>query len=105
VGVDGVEAGEWVVTLGQHLLYRALQAGSAESVSARVRPTDWETLLGQQELTREDLLAGFLAKQRRVAKVLGSEVPESPEALDAALAGAEGATGAADGPRQPGEDS
>ena len=70
-----------------------------------MRPTDWETLLGYQELTREDLLAGFLAKQRRVAKVLGSEVPESPEALDAALAGAEGATGAADGPRQPGEDS
>lgn len=85
VGIRGVEAGEWVVTLGQHLLYRGFQTGGVEGSVARVRPTSWESVLGLQELRREDLLAAFLAKQRQLAKALGAELPESPEAADAAL--------------------
>jgi hypothetical protein len=85
-GLRGVEAGEWVVTLGQHLVYRSLEAGSETQARARVRPTSWDRVLGLQQLQREDLLEGFLAKQRALARVLGPELPASIEAVDQALA-------------------
>lgn len=95
-GVEGVEEGEWVVTVGQHLLHEQMQATDAEAVEARVRPTSWQRVLELQGLQREDLLEGFLAKQRRLAGVLGAELPASSEAVDEALAAA-----AAEAPADP----
>lgn len=69
LGVRGVEAGEWVVTVGQHLLR------SDEAAPARVRPTTWERVLELQALQREDLLRGFLEEQQRHARTLGAAPP------------------------------
>ena len=95
VGVEGVEAGEWVVILGQHLLRQAARdeqlrgdeqsAGGAVNTRARVRPTSWEVVQGLQSLQREDLLAEFLDKQQRIAAVLGAEIPDSEEVVDRIL--------------------
>jgi RND family efflux transporter MFP subunit len=68
-GVRGVAPGEWVVTVGQHLLARD---GAA---AALVRPTTWERVLELQGLQREDLLRGFLAEQQRQARAAGGESP------------------------------
>ena len=95
VGVRGVEEGEWVVTLGQHLLQQQIEVAGGRTTEARVRPTTWAHVLELAGLQREDLLAQFLAKQRVVARTLGAELPESTahveEALRAAAAG-EGVT-------------
>jgi len=85
VGVRGVDAGEWVVTLGQHLLQQSLEESGGESVPARVRPTSWPQVLALQSLQREDLLERFLAKQRAVARALGAKLPESTAEVDEAL--------------------
>lgn len=77
-GVRGVDPGEWVVTVGQQLL-----AGK-ESPSARVRPTTWQRILELQNLQREDLLRGFLERQRRSARERGAEIPSSAEYLGSA---------------------
>lgn len=98
-GVEGVAEGEWVVTVGQHLVHEQMQATGADVVEARVRPTSWQRVLELQGLQREDLLEGFLAKQRRLAGVLGAELPASSEAVDQALAAA-GAEAPAD-PQRP----
>jgi RND family efflux transporter MFP subunit len=75
VGLRGVEAGEWVVTVGQQLL-------AADGPSkARVRVASWERVLELQGLQREDLLAGFLEKQQRLARTRGAEPPEDLELL------------------------
>lgn len=86
-GVAGVREGEWVVTVGQHMLRerareQRLKAGEVPdrrpvTVKARVRPTSWERVQQLQSLQREDLLAGFLEKQQRIAEALGAEIPES----------------------------
>ncbi|MEM7048342.1 MAG: efflux RND transporter periplasmic adaptor subunit [Acidobacteriota bacterium] len=97
VGVAGLAAGEWVVTLGQQMLWQqaedatggegaevgeggsaAREAGSAMA-RARVRPTSWQRVRQLQELQREDLLEDFLAKQQRVAAALGAEIPASED--------------------------
>jgi hypothetical protein len=78
VGVAGVDEGEWVVTVGQHLLGRT---GGREASSARVRATSWQRVLELQSLQREDLLDGFLAEQRRVAAERGAVPPSSAEFL------------------------
>ncbi len=89
VGIDGIAAGEWVVIAGQHLLLRAMQGTSPESglgsTPARIRPTSWERVSALQDLQREDLLKGFLDKQRRVARALGAEIPESESVVKRAL--------------------
>ncbi|MEM8933552.1 MAG: efflux RND transporter periplasmic adaptor subunit [Acidobacteriota bacterium] len=72
VGVGGVEEGEWVVSLGQHLLPR-------EAAAAHVREVEWDHVLDLQALQREDLLAGFLAEQRRTASVLGADLPSNAD--------------------------
>jgi HlyD family secretion protein len=72
-GVGGLEAGEWVVTVGQHLL------AADGSVAARVRPVSWERVLGLQALQREDLLRAFLAEQRKVARERGAVPPDNRE--------------------------
>lgn len=68
-GVSGIEAGQWVVTLGQHLL------ASAASPAARVRTVTWERVLDLQSRQQEDLLAGFLEKQQRLARTIGAVPP------------------------------
>jgi len=73
IGVRGVEQGEWVVTVGQHLL----QADA--SGTARVRPVRWDRVLALQGLQREDLLRGFLEEQQRVARERGAEPPTVAE--------------------------
>ena len=72
-GVAGVEPGEWVVTVGQHLLR------SDETTPARVRSTRWERVLELQSLQHEDLLRGFLEKQQRLARTLGAKPPSTAE--------------------------
>lgn len=74
-GVQGVRAGEWVVTVGQHLL------AEDRAESARVRPTTWERVLQLQGLQREDLLQSFLDKQQRWARERGTEPPTRDEFL------------------------
>lgn len=72
-GIAGVQKGEWVVTVGQHLL-------AEEGVeTARVRPTTWERVIALQSLQREDLLRGFLEKQRRIAAERGARPAPSRE--------------------------
>lgn len=85
VGVRGVAEGEWVVTLGQHLLHEAFEAVGSEVIEARVRPTTWTHVLELAGLQREDLLEQFLAKQRVVARTLGAELPESTAQVEEVL--------------------
>lgn len=93
VGVRGVASGEWVVTLGQHLLQEALEASGGDVAQARVRPTSWAHVVELEGLQREDLLEGFLAKQRRVARALGARLPDSTAQVEEALAAADAAEG------------
>lgn len=65
VGVGGVEDGEWVVVVGQHLLGGR---GEDQTPRARVRPADWDRILQLQGLQREDLLREFMERQRRIAR-------------------------------------
>jgi RND family efflux transporter MFP subunit len=89
VGVSGVEPSEWVVTVGHNLL-----GGSA--TSARVRPARWERVIELQGLQREDLLRGFLDKQRRLARTVGAEPPSVADFADAARPAAGRRTGGSD---------
>ncbi len=97
-GVDGIEEGAWVVTVGQHLLAAELQfseeteevsASSAAAVQrvtrARVRPVPWERVLELQDLRDEDLLEGFLDKQRKISAALGAEIPDSEDVVNEVL--------------------
>ncbi len=106
-GVTGIDEGDWVVTVGQQLLGSELRAGrqaAAEgqdpagdgAVSARVRPVSWQRVQALQDLQSEDLLEGFLEKQRRVAEALGAEIPESEDEVDRVMeeASAEASDGA-----------
>ena len=72
-GVNGVNAGEWVVSIGQHLLARDA------SPAARVRAATWERVMELQGLQREDLLVQFLDKQQQIAKTRGAEPPTLEE--------------------------
>ncbi|MEJ2546806.1 MAG: efflux RND transporter periplasmic adaptor subunit [Gemmatimonadota bacterium] len=65
VGVEGIEPGDWVVVVGQHLVTGRSQEGPPQ---ARVRPIRWERLLELQGLQREDLLRQFMEKQQRIAR-------------------------------------
>jgi HlyD family secretion protein len=108
-GVVGVQPDEWVVTVGQHMLYdaqrgrgggdgrgrpggrqRSADAEGPEAPTgppkARVRGASWDDVLALQSLQREDLLEGFLEKQRAVAREFGAEIPEDPNVVDDMLA-------------------
>jgi RND family efflux transporter MFP subunit len=80
--IRGIEPGQWVVTLGQHLLR------SGENAAARVRPTSWERVLELQGLQREDLLRGFLDRQQHWARTRGAAPPSNEEFLGHGGAGA-----------------
>lgn len=56
-GVKGVDAGSWVVTIGQDLL------GSRSGV-ARVRPVNWAWVEQLQSMQREDLLQEVMKEQQ-----------------------------------------
>ena len=75
VGVRGLDEGEWVVTIGQHLL------GGDRGASARYRPTSWDRVLDLQSRQREDLIQGFLEEQQRMARTLGAEPPSNEQFL------------------------
>lgn len=64
VGVDGVQPGDWVVTVGQNLLTGTGQ----DRVDARARPVTWDRIVTLQELQDQDLLRQFMEKQQRLAR-------------------------------------
>jgi RND family efflux transporter MFP subunit len=96
-GVEGVADGEWVVIVGQHLLRErqrdamsagqdgAVESGEPPPARARVRTTSWARVRELQQLQNEDLLAGFLDKQQRIAAALGAEIPASEDEVDRVL--------------------
>ena len=109
VGVAGVEPGDWVVVVGQHLIHQAArtQAGGREggdgrrgegdlaarapdprevAVAVRVRPTTWNRVTSLQDLQDEDLLRGFLDRHRVAVRAFGAEIPEDPHAVDELVA-------------------
>jgi HlyD family secretion protein len=64
VGVSGVEPGEWVVVVGQHLLSNQ---GHENAPRARVRAIEWDRILELQGMQRQDLLQQFMERQQRIA--------------------------------------
>jgi RND family efflux transporter MFP subunit len=74
--VRGVEEGEWVVTVGQHLLR------ADEPAPARVHRSTWEDVLALEDLKREDVLRAFLAKQRELARTQGAKPPTKEDRLE-----------------------
>ena len=64
IGVRGVEAGDWVVVIGQHL--PSAETGGA-APKARARAIEWDRLLQLQRLQRDDLLREFMERQQRLA--------------------------------------
>lgn len=57
VGIEGIDPGRWVVTVGQDLLSGGRQ-------QARVRTSSWNRILSLQQLQDEDLLKSVLDRQR-----------------------------------------
>ncbi len=55
-GIQGVEPGMWIVTLGQNLL-------GEETSEARVRPVKWEWVEKLQNLQREDLMQDMIERK------------------------------------------
>jgi hypothetical protein len=64
VGISGIEPGEWVVVVGQHLLSNQARETAPR---ARVRAIDWERILELQGMQRHDLLQQFMQRQQRLA--------------------------------------
>ena len=75
--ISGVQPREWVVVLGQHLF-------EGNEGEARMRSIGWERVTELQSLQREDLLEGYLAKQRRLAQLLGPHPLSNEEFLGSA---------------------
>lgn len=67
-GIQGIEPGSWIVTIGQDLL-------AEDSGKARVRPVSWEWVQELQQLQREDLLEEIIKLQQ-------------PESVDSSLSNA-----------------
>jgi len=57
LGVEGIEPGSWVVTVGQDLL-------SGGRSQARVRTSSWNRIMALQGLQRQDLLETVLDRQK-----------------------------------------
>jgi len=72
-GVRGVEAGDWVVTVGQNLL----STSADERVDARVRPLPWSRLMALQRLQDTDLLRRILKRQQRMAERRFGNAPDT----------------------------
>ena len=76
VGVTGIQPGDWVVTLGQHLLAAATASATP---TARLRTVSWDKVLALQSRQQEDLLAAFLEKQQRLARTVGAVPPTTDQ--------------------------
>lgn len=87
-GIRRVEPGEWIVTVGQHLL------STDEIGEVRVRPTSWDRVLRLQALQREDLLREYLAEQEVWARERGAEPPRNDEFMGNGIADPNGTDGA-----------
>ena len=57
LGIEGIDPGSWVVTVGQDLL-------SSGRTQARVRTSSWNRIMALQGLQRQDLLENVLDRQR-----------------------------------------
>jgi RND family efflux transporter MFP subunit len=68
-GIDGVEPGEWVVVVGQHLL--SAQTGDS-APQARIRVIAWDRILDLQTLQREDVLRQFMDRQQQLVAATSS---------------------------------
>ena len=64
VGIEGIDEGDWVVTVGHDLLHE----NPADEPEARVRPMSWNRILSLQALRGSDLLNSFMEKHQRVAE-------------------------------------
>lgn len=62
VGVKGVQPGEWIVVVGQHLL------ATQPEPEARLRVIEWDRILELQQLQRQDLLREFMQRQQRTGR-------------------------------------
>jgi RND family efflux transporter MFP subunit len=62
-GVSGLDPGEWVMTVGQHLI-RSLDGTGI----VRARPVPWSRVADLQNLLDRDLLLRFMEKQQRMAR-------------------------------------
>jgi RND family efflux transporter MFP subunit len=58
-GISGVEPGDWVVTIGHHLLM------NSNDDQAIVQPTAWDHILDLQQMQSRDLLDVIAEKQRQ----------------------------------------
>lgn len=58
LGVEGLESGQWIVTVGQDLL-------SEGRTQARIRTMSWEKIFQLQQLQREDLLKEIMQERDR----------------------------------------
>ena len=56
LGVNGLESGQWIVTVGQDLL-------SEGRTQARIRTMSWERIFQLQQLQREDLLKEIMQER------------------------------------------
>lgn len=65
VGVRNVEAGRWVVVVGQHLL---AERPDQQAIRSRIRPVSWDRIVDLQQLQREDLVRQFMEKQQRMSR-------------------------------------
>jgi len=57
LGVEGIEPGSWIITVGQDLL-------SGGKSQARVRTSSWSRIMALQGLQRQDLLQNVLDRQQ-----------------------------------------
>lgn len=62
-GVNGIQSGQWVVAIGQHLLER-----SQEEV-ARVRPMSWDRIMRMQDLQPQDLLREIMSEDQSESSI------------------------------------
>lgn len=63
-GISGIEAGQWVITLGQNLI-------GGDKGQARVRTVKWAWVERLQQLQREDLLEGLVKRQQPAKNAAG----------------------------------
>ena len=65
VAVEGIEEGQWVITIGQDML-------SGDSNKARIRTVAWERILALQNMQRQDLLQSIMGNGNQNSQQGGS---------------------------------
>lgn len=73
IGVTTVQPGDWVVVIGQHLL---TGEGGSEMITARIRPSSWERIIGLQEMQGPELLQEVMEEHEQRS----APVDETPSA-------------------------